>query len=469
MKRWTVTTIAIFFLLSGCGINDLPVPLDVATPTPFVIESPAAPPTPTPDPESVRLRYAMWDANQVPAYAACAEQFMLDHPHITIAIEQTDETLYWDKLATEMAAGGAPDVFVNHLTRLPSLAAAEELVDLEPLVLRDRLDDSIYIGRLPRMWMRAGMRYGLPKDWDTVALVYNRELLAAAGVATSTLNELTWNPDDGGIFETMLARLTLDDAGNNGLSPDFDPTAVATYALTMPGVDGGGAFGQSQWSGLAAGNGFRFTDYMFADYYHYDDPALSETLAWYQRLIDELGYHRPIDQAPARDGRQAFLNGEAALITDGSWMISTYVNDASFPVGFAPLPAGPHGRLSMFNGLADSIWAGSDHQEAAWQWVKYLGSVACQLTVGEFGVVFPALQSGVDRMVAHYDARNVNVRAYTSYLRNENGSTFFFPVTEHINEIEEIVQPVIEAIMRNEADPTVALPEANERVNALFD
>ncbi len=433
-----------------------------------MIESPAAPATPTPDPESVHLRYAMWDANQVPAYTACAEQFMLDHPHITIAIEQTDETLYWDKLAAEMAAGDAPDVFVNHLTRLPDLAAAEELVDLEPLVLRDRIDDSIYIGRLPRMWMRAGVRYGLPKDWDTVALVYNRELLAAAGVATSTLNELTWNPDDGGVFETMLARLTLDDAGNNGLSPDFDPTAVATYALTMPGIDGGGAFGQSQWSGLAAGNGFRFTDFMFADYYHYDDPALSETLAWYQRLIDELGYHMPIDQTPARDGRQAFLNGEAALITDGSWMINTYVNDAPFAVGFAPLPAGPHGRKSMLNGLADSIWIGTAHPEAAWQWMKHLGSVECQLAVGESGVVFPALQSGVERMVDHYDQQGVDVRAYTNYLTSDADQTFFFPVTEHTHEIEAIMQPVIEAIFHNEADPTDALREANERVTALF-
>jgi len=460
--------------LSGCGVTELPVPIDVPTPTPFVLPSAARPPTPTPtpDPEPVHLRYAMWDANQVPAYAACAEQFMAQHPHITIDIEQTEAALYWDKLATEMGAGTAPDVFVNHLMHLSDLSGAGQLLDLEPLVQRDRVDDKIYIGRLARMWMRAGVRYGLPKDWDTVALVYNRDLMRSAGVPTAALNELTWNPVDGGNFETMLARLTVDGVGNNALSPDFNSADVVSHGLTMAGSDGGGAYGQTQWSGLAASNGFRFTDFMFADYYHYDDPALSETLDWYQRLINERGYHTPFDEVVARNGRQVFLDGEAALIADGSWMISTYVNEAPFAVGFAPLPSGPQGRKSMLNSLADSIWAGSAHPEEAWMWVKHLGSVDCQLLVGEQGVVFPALQSGVKRMLAHYDERGVDIRAYTEYLAErspgEPVSTFRFPVTEQTMEVIAIMQPVIESILDGTADPTNVLPAANERVNALF-
>ena len=100
-----------------------------------------------------------------------------------------------------MAAGTAPDVFVNHLTHLSDLAGAGQLTDLEPLVQRDNIDDKIYIGRLPRMWMRAGVRYGWPKDWDTIALVYNRDLVHAARVPTSDFNDLTWNPDDGGSYQ----------------------------------------------------------------------------------------------------------------------------------------------------------------------------------------------------------------------------------------------------------------------------
>jgi hypothetical protein len=43
------------------------------------------------------------------------------------------------------------------------------------------------------------------------------------------------------------------------------------------------------------------------------------------------------------------------------------------------------------------------------------------------------------------------------------------PVTEHASQVIEIMQPVIEAILRGQADPAVALPEANQRVNALFE
>ncbi len=279
--------------LSGCRVTELPVPIDVATPTPFVlapvVEPPTPTPTPDPDPEPVRLRYAMWDANQVPAYAACAEQFMAQHPHITIEIEQTDAvTLLGPDWQTEMAAGSAPDVFVNHLMHLSDLAGAGQLLDLEPLVQRDNVDDKIYIGRLPRMWMRAGVRYGWPKDWDTVALVYNRDLVERGqGANIGPQRTLTWNPVDGGSFRDLLARLTVDERRQQRAQPGLRPGGRGSHGLTMAGTDGGGAYGQTQWSGLAASNGFRFTDFMFADYYHYDDPTLSETLDWYQRLINE--------------------------------------------------------------------------------------------------------------------------------------------------------------------------------------
>lgn len=453
-------------LLGGCVATDLPVPL--RAPTPTALPPPLQPPTPSPTPPvAVTLRYALWDAAQEPAYAACAAQFMARYPHITILIERTAWPAYWDTLFADLASGDAPDVFVNHTTRLPDLAAAGHLLDLQPLVERDNVDDTIYIGRLPRLWVRSGVRYGLPKDWDTVALVYNKQLTAQAGVSEAELNQLDWNPVDGGSFQQMLARLTIDSAGNNALSPTFDAQNVRHYGLTMAETDGGGAYGQQQWSWLAASNGFRFTDYLYATRYHYDAPELIATMQWYQRLINELGYHSPFDQVAEQNGRQLFLDGQAAMIADGSWTISQYVNDAPFEVGFARLPVGPLGRKSMFNGLADSIWSGTPHVEAAWQWVRYLGSVECQLTVGKAAVTFPALLSGVNQMIAHYTARGIDISAFTEQALTPEG-IFLFPVTEHAAEIGAIMQPVIVAILRGEADPATALPAANARVNALF-
>ncbi|MEK8225603.1 hypothetical protein NKG05_04980 [Oerskovia sp. M15] len=55
-----------------------------------------------------------------------------------------------------------------------------------------------------------------------------------------------------------------------------------------------------------------------------------------------------------------------------------------------PGPVGPTGeRASLFNGVADSISASSKNQDAAWEWVKFLGSTECQDIVAEHAVVFP--------------------------------------------------------------------------------
>ncbi|MGV2437033.1 MAG UNVERIFIED_CONTAM: hypothetical protein LVT10_20855 [Anaerolineae bacterium] len=43
-------------------------------------------------------------------------------------------------------------------------------------------------------------------------------MVEAAGVDPAELNELTWNAEHGGTFGEMIARLTLDANGNNGLA-----------------------------------------------------------------------------------------------------------------------------------------------------------------------------------------------------------------------------------------------------------
>lgn len=451
--------------LAGCSTGQLPVPIRPEAPT--AAATAAATPAPTATPAPVTLRYAVWDARLAPAYAACAQTFMAQNPNLTVSIEQTDLPQYWDKLNSELQSGKAPDVFVIDTAHLADLTAAGYPADLAPAVKSSGLDDSVYIGRLPRLWIRAGQRFGMPKNWDTLALVYNKDLLAKAGVTAAELDALDWNPTDGGTFEQLLARLTLDKAGHNAVSPDFQSKDIAAYGLTMAGKNGGGAYGQAQWGNLAANNGFTLVDYLNSTHYNYASPALSATLAWLQRLINQRGYLTPFDLLADQGGQQLFLDGKAAMIADGSWMIGQYVDRAPFKVGFAPLPAGPAGRKSMFSGQADAIWAGTTHPDEAWKWVQYLGSVACQMTVGDAGVVFPALESGIDRMVEHYAAKGVDIRPFIDFLLDPD-AIVFPPVTGRQADIEKIVAPVIEGILRGKVDPATALPAVNEQVNALF-
>jgi multiple sugar transport system substrate-binding protein len=150
------------------------------------------------------------------------------------------------------------------------------------------------------------------------------------------------------------------------------------------------------------------------------------------------GFIMPLEQVTSLGGSAAFNSGLGALHSNGSWMIGDFVNNATFQFGFARLPEGPEGRKSMFNGLADSIWVGTKHQEEAWQWVKYAASQECADVVGDFGVVFPAQQSGVDKALAAYEAKGLDVSAFTCRLPKPDG-TFLFPVTDNASEISAIM------------------------------
>lgn len=416
--------------------------------------------------EAVTIRYSLWDANQLPAYEQCAANFMEANPNITVEIEQLGWGDYWDGIQTGMVAGNAPDVFTNHLAKYPEFASNEQLVDIQPWIERDGLDLGIYLEGLADLWARDGARFGLPKDWDTIAVVYNKGMLEAAGVSEDDLNNADWNPADGGSFEQIAAKLTMDANGNDATSGDFDASAVEQYGLVVD-YPGAGAYGQTQWSLFSASNGWSFNDGLYDTKYYYDDPKFIETIDWYASLAIEKGIAVPYENVASLGSSAMFAAGQAAMTTDGSWMIGFYGGNTEFDVGFARLPIGPEGRKSMFNGLADSIWTGSEHPEESWQLVKYLASTECANVVGDAGVVFPAQAEAVERANDAYAARGLDISAFTEQALEEGG-TFLFPVTDNASTIADIMSEAMDTIFLGEGSATDVLPEANEAVNATF-
>ena len=461
-----ISLIAIFsMLLAACGGG-------AAEPTPAaeapvaeapVAEAPVAE-APAPSGEAVTLEYWLWDANQLPAYQQCATDFMAKNPNITVNISQKGWDDYWSGIQNGMIAGNAPDVFTDHLAKYPEFASKGQLVDIQPYVDRDKVDLSVYLGGLADLWGREGKRFGLPKDWDTISIVYNKDMLDKAGVTVDDLNNATWNPQDGGTFAQLMAKLTIDENGKNALDPAFDKTKVAQYGLIVNGA--GEGYGQTEWSWLAATTGWRHIDELWGTKYNYDDPRFISTIQWY---ADKMATSEimPLELVTGLGGAAAFEAGKGALHSNGSWMIGDFVKNATFPFGFARLPQGPEGRRSMFNGLANSIFVGTKHPEEAWQLVKYLASADCANVVGDAGVVFPAQQSGVEKAVAAYKAKNLDVSAFTEQALEKDG-TFLFPVTDHASEISGIMTPVMQSIMLNQAKAADVLPAANTEVNALF-
>lgn len=429
-----------------------------------VAEAPAADAA-APAADAVTIRYVMWDSNQLAPYQACADAFHAENPGITVQVEQQGWDDYWNGIGTGFVSGDAPDVFTDHLAKFPEFAVNEQIMDIQPFVDRDKVDTSVYLPGLADLWVREGKRYGLPKDWDTIAVFYNADMLAKAGIDPAEMKTWTWNAQDGGSFTEAVAKLTLDDQGRNGLDPAFDKTKVVQYGFIHQGA--GGFSGQTQWSSFAASNGFVFTDGPWTKVYHYDDPKLAETLTWYRGLV-EKGYAPSVETLSGVGGDSFFIAGNGAMTTEGSWQVGYFLTNATFKVGFGALPTGPAGRKSMFNGLADSIYVGTKHPEESWAWVKFAASKACADIVGESGVVFPAQQSGVELNLKSREAAGVDVSAFTELALDPNG-TFLFPITDKGADVANIMGPVMDGILGGQTtDIAGALKDANDQVNALF-
>lgn len=411
----------------------------------------------------VEINYWMWDGNQAPIYKMCADKFEAANPGIKIKITQDGWDNYWTTLTTGFVSGTAPDVFVNHISRFPELLANGVMVDLTDRIAADKVDMTAYKAGLAESWNKDGHQWGLPKDWDTIALVYNKKMLADAGVTEDEVKNLTWNPDDGGTFQTVVGKLTVDANGKHGGDAGFDKSKVSVFGFATDAADG---YGQSQWSSFAVSAGFQYIDKSWGSKYFYDSPVLAKTLTWFRDLALNKGYSVSQEQAGNLGGTSLFAAGKAAIIPAGSWTINTLKDTTPFAFGFAPLPTGPNGRRSMFNGLADSIWAGSKHQDEAWKWVKYLGSAECQGIVGKAGIVFPARPEATDAAQKAHADQGIDVSAFTLVATPE--TTFPFPITDFGNQISTILNTAVSKVLLNQGDPATILKAANDEVNALF-
>jgi multiple sugar transport system substrate-binding protein len=422
------------------------------------------------------IEYWLWDSGQQPGYQKCADAFQQQNPGLKIHISQYGWDDYWSKITAGFIADTAPDVFTDHLSKYAQFVDLEVLRPLDDFAATADIQDGDYQEGLAELWKgQDGKRYGAPKDWDTIALFYDGAKLKEAGIDPESMQNLTWNPTDGGTFEQTIAHLTIDNNGKRGDEPGFDKNNVKTYGFGSDGA-GGGGWGQTQWSAFTGSAGWQTLDKNpWGTHFNMDQPAFQDTLEWYFGLA-EKGYMPSFEEIggnnPVGPDKQ-IQSGIAAMATSGSWMISTFtgLTDAAgnkLDIGLAPTPIGPSGkRASMFNGLADSITTLSKQPEDAAKWVKFLSGTECQNIIGESGVVFPARPEGTEKAIAFNKAdRNLDVTPFTDQVKEK--TTFLFPVTTNAADITALMRPALDAVYIG-TEPVDSLTGLNDQLNKLFE
>ncbi len=410
------------------------------------------------------INYWLWDDRQQPAYQACADAFKAK-TGTTVKITQAGWDDYWTAVRTSLSTGdGKIDVFTNHLAYYQTFLNAKQIVDISAGVKAAKVDTTQYQAGLYELWGKNGGQYGLPKDFDTIALAYDSSLANGAGYPASRVNALAWNPKNGGTFEKFLRSVTKDKNGNNALSKNFDANNVVTYGLSAP--DAGDAWGQTYWSGLANSNGFKYLDKNpWGSKYFYDSPKLAEVFAWIAKGI-KAGFIMNPNKTGGLGTTELWNSGKLVASFKGSWEINDTLKVKGGDIKFAVQPGAAAGPRTMFNGLADSINSKSKNQEESLEWVLFLGSTACQDIIASKHVVFPAISTSTTKAFKAFKAAGVDIAGFTKVANTK--STFIPPMAPNQAAVTAALKPFFEKIFQSQGKAQDLLTEANKAANAAL-
>lgn len=406
----------------------------------------------------VHLTYALWDANQQATYQKSIDQFEKLHPNIKVTIEQNPWQQYWQKLDTQIAGGSAPDVFWDHAAYFPQLVQEGALMNLSPLIQQDKVDLSVYYPQLLKPYQYQGNYYGLPKDWDTITLFYNKALIQKAGIS---LDNLSWNPADGGSFLAALQKLTLDKNGRQADQAGFDPQSVKQYGFVSLNSN------QEIYLNYIAMNGGTFLDKPFGTHLTFNQPPAVQALQFLVNLITKWHVSPPASETnnASNIAEQLFARGQAAIIETGSWNLNFIGSQTNFPWAVAELPAGPQGRISVFNGLADAISAKTQHPQEAWELFKWLASPQSEQLVGSLGTVWPGVQSADAGFVQYWQQKNIDV---SPFLKEAQGITVSFPITSGFSEANTKINDIFNQMYLGQISVQQATDTAVQQGNAAL-
>ena len=138
------------------------------------------------------LTMQIWDNSQRESMQALADAYHELNPDVTIEVQVTSWDEYWTKLEAAAGSGNLPDIFWMHTNYILLYADNGMLADVT-----DLYDDDTYSHysdiSIANTQGSDGRMYGIPKDKDTVCLVYNKEMFDAAGVSYPDEN---WTWDD---------------------------------------------------------------------------------------------------------------------------------------------------------------------------------------------------------------------------------------------------------------------------------
>lgn len=395
----------------------------------------------------------LWDEQVAAAYRDSFAAFNRAHPGIEVRANVVAYATYFDTLRTDVAGGGADDIFWLSNAYLAGYADNGRLMEIDAA-------PADWEPSVVAQFTRGGMLWGVPQLTDAgIAVYYNADLLAAADVQPAALAGLRWDPHGAGdTLRPLLAKLTRDWAGNAAGTPGFDDRRIRQWGYNAAN-DPQGIY--LNYLGSAGGVFQRGDEFAFAN------PAAVEAFSYLVALINDDHVAPPASETNTNGdfSRNQFLAGKMALFQSGTYNLAAVAEQATFGWGVAMLPRGPAGRVSVTNGIAAVGNAASAHPEAVREVLAWLGSREGNQYLGSNGAAIPAVLSAQQVYFDYWAHRGVDVTPFFAVLAEgpripAPGGGEGFPAGN------QAIKPYFDEMFLGRTDVTTTLRKAQDAANA---
>lgn len=320
----------------------------------------------------VKLSFQIWDDAQRKGMESVARAYMDKNPDVVIDVQVTSWDEYWTKLDAAAESNQLPDIFWMHTNQILKYADYGKLADVTDLYNDE--NPNYYKEHFSEISLdnargSDGRMYGVPKDKDTVCLVYNKEIFDAAGL---DYPDETWTWDD----LTRSSAVIYEKTGKYG---------YMAYADEQLGY----------WNFVYQAGGYILNeDKTKAGFM---DPGTRKGMEFYINLQKEPWCPDQNYFAETNPGT-AFISEQGAMYLEGNWNLMSMMEnnkaiEGKWDVAVLPKcpdPVNGDGRATISNGLCYASGAAGKKLEYAKDFLKFAGSEEGQRVQGLSGAAIPA-------------------------------------------------------------------------------
>ena len=265
-----------------------------------------------------------WGGSYLAPKQAIFNAYMKLHPNVTIKLVNQGGTNLIQKSVTAVKANNGPDIIAWTDDTLGELADSGTVVPMDQYISKSFVQ-STYSPAAAQAVQFNGHVYGVPETVEAVTIMYNKKLVNASDIPTTT--------------DQMLA-----------FEQSYEKAHPGSYGIVWPTND---PYYNAAWF------------YGFGAYYVKSDGTVGLNTSQAQAAGNFITSFRPYlpKQLDGTTASSLFTEGKAAAIIDGPWAYDNYATKAGIDVGFAKLPVvtATGQPASPFVGVK-SLWATKDAQ-----------------------------------------------------------------------------------------------------------